>query len=145
MPDDRKTVAGRRRFLSAPRRGAAAGFLILLLLTGCRRERAALALTDLTPAERTLVTRFVILERARAVALADTATGRAVLDSLAAAWGDTSLAAARRALPADHRRVATLYDLLARLLQAERDSLLAAPLPRRLSAPLPEPVPPADP
>ena len=134
-------------------RGAAAGFravapwllagLALLAAAGCTRERRSLAPRDLTPAERELATRFVVLERARALALADTVAGNAVLDSLAAAWGDTALAAAHRELPSDHRRLAAFYDLLARLLQAERDSLLAAPARRRLAAPLPEPAPPA--
>jgi len=98
---------------------------------------------DLTPAERELATRFIVLERARAIALADTAAGNAILDSLALVWGDTALAAARRALPADNDRLAAFYELLGRLLETERDSLLAGPSPRRLGAPLPRPAPPS--
>ena len=45
---------------------------------------------DLDPAERQVVERYVILERARAVTLADPARGTAILDSLATAWGDSA-------------------------------------------------------
>lgn len=111
------------------------------LLTGCGGEDRPLRLSDLTSAELRYVTRFVTLERARAVALADRPLGDALLDSLSAAWGDSSLAEAKAALPHDPRRLGRLDELLARLLAAEQDSLLVAPVPRRLRAPLTEPPP----
>jgi hypothetical protein len=103
--------------------------------------KSALDLDDLTPAEREFVTRFVVLERARAVALAEPAVGTALLDSLAAAWGDSANAVARGQVPALPARAAAVYELLGRLLTAESDSLLHAPLARRLTAPLPQGAP----
>lgn len=113
-------------------------------LSSCREEPRPLALADLSPAENEYVTRFVVLERARAVALSDRPAGEALLDSLAAAWGDSALARAEGALSSDTVRLAALHDLLARVLQAEEDSLLLSPVPSRLTAPLPPPAPPAD-
>jgi len=117
---------------------------LLATLSSCREEPRPLTLADLAPAEREYVTRFVQLERARAVALSDRAGGEVLLDSLAAAWGDSALARAEGALPSDTARLAALHDLLARILQAEEDSLLLAPVPSRLTAPLPPPAAPAD-
>ena len=117
---------------------------LLLLLgsaTGCDGEAEQLRLNDLTPNELDFVTRFLILERARAVALVDPDRGEALLDSLTADWGDTSQAAVSANLPADPLRAAALYELLGRVLVAEQDSLLQAPLPRRLTDPLPDPLP----
>lgn len=125
------------RFPSAAGKAAA---LLLLAVTGCGPEGGRpLRLTDLKPSEREYLTRFVVLERARAVALVDRGTGEALLDSLASAWGDSSLAEARAALPADPRRQALLHGLLGRILRAEQDSLLDAPRPRRLDSLLPDP------
>jgi len=135
---NRKTVPRRRGF---PR--SLLPVLLALAVSGCLRQQRPLTVADLTPAERELATRFIVLERARAIALADTAAGNAILDSLALVWGDTALAAARRALPADNDRLAAFYELLGRLLETERDSLLAGPSPRRLGAPLPRPAPPS--
>jgi hypothetical protein len=122
----------------------------LTLLASC--GEAPLDLDDLTPAEREFVTRFVVLERARAVALAEPVIGTALLDSLAAAWGDSANAVARHQVPSRADRAAAVYDLLGRILAAESDSLIHAPLARRLTAPLPQdaqlrpaaPQPPAE-
>ncbi len=131
----------------APRRPLLAVILTAVLLlplsTGCGRERGSLQVEDLTAAERRFVTRYVVLERARAIALADPASGTALLDSLRAAWGDSAAAVARADMPARPARAAAVQDLLQRLLEAEADSLVYAPRPDRLDAPLPRPVPPS--
>ncbi len=119
---------------------AGAGLLACLALA-CSRDQRPLRLRDLGPAERLYVERFISLERARAVAMADSAGGEALLDSLAAAWGDSALERSLAGLPRHPARAAALHDLVARLLEAEADSLLLAPLPRRLRAPLPTPTP----
>jgi hypothetical protein len=132
-----------RRVLLAPALG-------LALLVSC--GQSALELDDLTPAERAFVVHFVVLERARAVALAEPVAGTALLDSLAAAWGDSANTVAEAQVPADPARAAAIYDLLGRILAAESDSLVHAPRASRLSAPLPQgaqlvrsaPVPPTD-
>jgi hypothetical protein len=110
--------------------------LALALLPSCGRDR--LDVPDLTAAEREFVTRFVVLERAHAVALADPAVGTALLDSLSRAWGDSANAIARRQVPAEPERAAAVYELLGRILAAEGDSLVRAPVARRLRAPLPQ-------
>jgi len=120
----------------------------LTLLTSC--SETTLDLEDLTPAEREFVTRFVVLERARAVALAKPSAGTALLDSLAAAWSDSANALAQNQVPSRADRAAAVYDLLGRILAAESDSLVHAPLARRLTAPLPQgaqltPAPPLEP
>ncbi|MBA4378438.1 MAG: hypothetical protein C0395_07250 [Gemmatimonas sp.] len=128
----------RRRF---PALGGAAAVLWLLAGAGCGPQGGRpLRLSDLTPSEHAYVTRFVTLERARAVALVDRGRGEALLDSLAVSWGDSSLASAQAALPADPRRQALLHGLLGRILRAEQDSLLDAARPDRLGAPLPDPA-----
>lgn len=106
-----------------------------LFLTSCGDR--PLDLDDLTAPELEFVTRFVVLERARAVALAAPTVGTALLDSLAAAWGDSANVRARDQVPADPTRAAAVYDLLTRILTAEADSLVQAPVARRLTAPLP--------
>lgn len=121
--------------------GACALALLLLAAGGCRDESRPLRLGDLSLAERLYVERFVVLERARAVALVDAAAGDAVLDSLAAAWGDSALSEARAALPDDAERQAALHDLVAGILDAEEDSLVLAPYARRLAAPVVDPPP----
>ena len=117
--------------------------LLLLLVSaiGCDSEAEQLRLNDLTPNELDFVTRFLILERSRAVALVDPDRGEALLDSLAADWGDTSQVVISAKLPVDPLRAAAVYELLGRILVAEKDSLLQAPLPRRISDPLPDPPP----
>jgi len=106
---------------------------------GCERASEQLALDDLSAAERRYVTRYILLERARAVALADPVAGIALLDSLALAWEDTAAAQARADLPTEPGRAAALHDLVRRLLEAEADSLVYAPRADRLDEPLPEP------
>jgi hypothetical protein len=110
-------------------------------VAGCQTRPDSLQWQDLTPAERQYVTRFVVLERARAVAMVDADRGPALLDSLAVAWGDSSLVETHRDLSRQPRRVAAVNDLLVRILDVERDSLVLAPEPRRLNAPLPDPPP----
>jgi hypothetical protein len=117
-------------------------FAMLLLagcLPACHSSEKTLQLKDLTPAERRYIVRFVTLERARAVAMVNRERGQALLESLATAWGDSSLAETERGLSSRPRRAAAVQDLLVRILDAERDSLLHAPEARRLTAPLPEP------
>ncbi|MHB8079183.1 MAG: hypothetical protein ACYDIE_08010 [Candidatus Krumholzibacteriia bacterium] len=108
---------------------------------GCARRADTLQLADLTPTERLYVEHFVTLERARAVALADPDLGDALLDSLGRAWSDTALEWTLHTLPKEPRRVAGMYGLLSRILNAENDSLVKAPVARRLRAPLPDPKP----
>ena len=114
----------------------------LALLVGCQDRAEYLELKDLDAAERQVVERFVVLERARAVALADPPRGAAILDSLAAAWGDSAAQEAEASLTSEPDRAHLIHDLLRRVLVAEQDSLIHAPEPRRLTAPLPAPVPP---
>jgi len=115
-----------------------------LSLAGCGKKPDELRVHDLNAGERQYVERFLILERARAVAMADPVCGTALLDSLAVAWGDTAASVAEAALSRDPRRVALLHDLVRRLLEAEADSLIHAPHPRRLTAPWPQPAPSGD-
>jgi hypothetical protein len=114
--------------------------LALGLLPACEQDRGPLTVADLTRSEQRFVTRYVVLERARAVALAEPATGEVLLDSLRTAWGDTAAALAREDMPAAPARAAAVQDLLRRLLRAEADSLVHAPRPDRLDAPLPSPA-----
>jgi hypothetical protein len=120
------------------------GFVFLAAaasLGGCDRSEPKLDLDDLTSAESRYVEHFVVLERARAVALVDPERGEALLDSLAAAWGETTMTRLAADLPTDPLRAAAVHDLLRRVLAAEQDSLLHAPRADRLSAPLPRPLP----
>ena len=123
-------------------------FLTALVLTalltfagGCTDQARPLQLADLTPAELEYVTRFITLERARAVTLVHREEGEALLDSLATAWGDSALSDNQAAFSLDTDRTAGLHDLLSRIIKAEEDSLLQAPVPRRLTADLPDPLP----
>lgn len=115
---------------------------LTVAVIGCEKRPSPLRLRDLDRSERTYVERFVALERARAVALVDLDTGNALLDSLARAWDDTAPTSILANLPREPRRVAALHDLLERILAAEADSLLQAPRPGRLAAPLPDPPAP---
>jgi hypothetical protein len=110
--------------------------ILLALLVGCQDESDQLTLADLTAGERQVVERFIVLERARAVALANPALGAALLDSLAAAWGDSAQLEAEALLPTEPRRAARVHALLQELLAAEQDSLVLAPEPRRLQVPI---------
>jgi len=120
---------------------AAACAVLICAGTGCSQRAETLQLANLSYAERLYIERFVTLERARAVALADPDLGDALLDSLGRAWGDSALEWTLHTLPREPRRVAGVFGLLGRILAAESDSLVQAPLPRRLRSPLPDPRP----
>jgi hypothetical protein len=115
--------------------------LLAIFLASCESKPESLQLDDLNRAEFQYVERFVTLERARAVALVDAPLGSALLDSLATTWGDSALAETRRDLPQEPHRIAAVHDLLLRILDAERDSLVKTPAVARLKAPLPDPTP----
>ena len=110
----------------------------LLILVGCSEQDQTLQLQDLDPGEKLYVTRMVTLERAKAVALVDSTCGNSLLDSLALAWGDSSLTQARTAATKDPTRSQLVNQLLLDILSAEQDSLTLAPWPDRLDTPLPE-------
>ena len=125
--------------------GAALLLASLCLLAGCEQEdHPALQLDDLTSGERLYVSRLVTLERAKAVALIDRTGGDAPLDSLALAWGDSARSETEVGVPDDPVRAGQVSHLLLRILEAELDSLIAAPRPDRLAAPLPDPLPEID-
>ncbi len=115
-----------------------AAVLLTVVLTGCSHEEPPLHLADLGPGELQYVTRIVTLERAKAVTLADAKRGGALLDSLAVAWGDSSLEKTAAGVPLEPGRARRLNELLERILAAEKDSLITAPRPDRLRAPLPD-------
>ena len=117
---------------------AAAAFAVV---TGCDSTSDTLEFDDLTADEAAYVTRFVVLERARAVTFSDREAGQALLDSLASAWGDSALPDALALLPDDPVRLAALNDILERILEAEEGSLLGNPSASRLDDPMPEPSP----
>ena len=109
-----------------------------LLVLGCGPSAKEISLKDLTPDELQVVERYVILERARTVTMANPPLGVIVLDSLSSAWGDSMDIWAESILPRDPQRAAQIQDLISRILAAEADSLVHAPEVRRLSEPLPE-------
>ena len=136
----RPSLAATQRCLM---RGLVLGLLTWLvcgLIAGCEEDTTPLQLADLTADEHLYLERVVQLERAKAVALVDRETGLALLDSLAADWGDSSLAETKTLVPSEPKRSAAVADLLLRILAAENDSLLHAPRPDRLAAPLPDPT-----
>ena len=137
---DLATARTPRRRRSGGRWLGLLSWLICGLLAGCDEEPAPLQLADLTADEHLYLERIVQLERAKAVALVDRETGLALLDSLAADWGDSSLAETKALVPSEPQRSAAVADLLLRILAAENDSLLHAPRPDRLAAPLPDPI-----
>lgn len=124
----------RRLFLSLLLAGLAAA-------TGCENEDAPLALADLSGAEFVFVERMVLLERAKAAALEDRPNGDVLLDSLAVAWGDSSLAFTLAGAPQDPIRSEAVGALLRRVIQAEQESLLTTSGFDRWLLPLPEPEP----
>lgn len=99
--------------------------ILALAVSGCDRPG-----DQLTADEARYVERFIALEHARAVALADPDLGDALLDSLAAAWGDSAEAEAMRWFPSDPQRAEMLHSLLQERLEAESDSLARAPISR---------------
>ncbi len=130
---------------TGPRSLTAVSLLLLVLclpLHGCGRDKPGdIQLADLNQGEYRYVSRMVVLERAKAVALNDRDTGEALLDSLAIAWGDSALPETAAGVPDDPIRAQLVGRLLGRILEAELDSLLFHPRPDRLAAPLPDPAP----
>jgi len=111
-----------------------------LLLGACDQPEKPLKLADLTISEHTYIERIVVLERAKAVVLADRELGNTILDSLSLAWGDSAEAKTAALAPVDPIRSQALHELLKQIILAERDSLLQNPSPLRLAAPLVDPV-----
>jgi hypothetical protein len=118
--------------------------VLIVALTGCLRGDPDVDLASLTPGERLYIERSVNLERARAVALVDRARGDALLDSLAAAWGDSARRDVLAGLPGDPVRATAVHRLLLDVIAAEQETLLAAPGVERLGLPLPVPVRPGE-
>ena len=121
-------------------------FLPLLLAglawaSGCEKDDAPLAMADLSGAEYVFVERMVLLERAKAAALEDRANGDVLLDSLAVAWGDSSMVLTLAGAPKDPIRSEAVGTLLRRVIQAEQESLLTNSGFDRWLLPLPEPAP----
>ncbi len=129
--------------MTTPQRAGALSLILLLAAAGCGPGDRDLSYDELTGAEALYVRRMVVLERAKAVGLADRARGAALLDSLAAAWSDSALERTIAGLPDDPYRAAAVGRLLSGILLAEQDSLVLAPRADRLAAPLPAPVFPA--
>jgi len=113
----------------------------LLLAAGCEKNDPPLTLDDLSGGEFVFVERMVILERAKTVALMDRPAGDALLDSLAADWGDSSLSLTLAGAPDDPLRAEAVASLLRRVLAAEQDSLRISSGWERLTRPLPVPAP----
>lgn len=127
------------------RRAALAGALAAcLLVAGCEKKPSPLVLDDLNEGETTLLTRLIILERAKALALVDRPAGQAVLDSLAVAWGDSTTEQTLAGAPRDATRAHAVGQLYSRVFAAEHDSLQAHDGRRELTAPLPDPTAPAE-
>ena len=120
-------------------------FALTICLQGCDHTPKELVLSDLNPAEMQYLSHYLIIERARAVYAVDPELGNSLLDSLAVAWGDSDAVEINSALPVDLPRRALVNRLLVRILEAEEDSLLLAARPDRLSAPITDPPPPAQP
>ncbi len=114
---------------------------ILIPATGCDKNDAPLALSDLSGDEFIFVERMVILERAKTAALLDREAGDAILDSLFVAWGDSSFPLTQVGAPRDPVRSEAVGTLLRRVLGAEQESLLTSTGLDRLNQPLPEPLP----
>lgn len=111
---------------------------ILIALSGCQEKSDELNIQDLTENETTVLNRYITLERARSVAIVDSLTGNALLDSLNSAWGDSSLGETVSLLPKNPTRLSAFHKLLVRVLDSERDSLLLSPTADRLLHPLPD-------
>ncbi len=114
-------------------------FISALILGACDRPEKDLMLADLTHEEHAYIERFVILERAKAVALNDRDLGNTILDSLSQAWGDSIESETAALAPVKPLRSKAVHELLKRIIIAEKDSLMQVPLPRRLSLPLSDP------
>jgi len=114
---------------------------VLMATAGCEKQDSPLTMADLSGDEYLYIERMVILERAKTAALLDRENGDALLDSLAAAWGDSSLQKTMTGVPRDPIRSQAVTDLLRKVLSAEQDSLLTTTGQERLHLPLPDPVP----
>lgn len=111
----------------------------LLPAAGCEKNDGPLTLDDLSGGEFVFVERMVILERAKTVALLDRTAGDALLDSLAADWGDSSLSMTLAGAPDNPLRAEAVASLLRRILVAEQESLKVFSGYDRLRSPLPVP------
>jgi hypothetical protein len=118
---------------------------VLIPVSGCDKKDKPLTIADLNGDECLYVERMVVLERAKTAALLDRANGDALLDSLAAAWGDSSRQETLKGAPKDPIRAEAVTDLLRRVLVAEQDSLMTSTGQERLHLPLPEPAPVPEP
>ncbi len=117
----------------------------LMVAAGCEKGDTPLALADLSGAEYVFLERMVLLERAKAAALLDREVGEALLDSMAAAWGDSSLHITLAGAPRDPLRSEAVMALLHRVMEAEQESLLTSSGLDRLELPLPDPQPDPEP
>jgi hypothetical protein len=113
----------------------------VVLAGGCEKEEEPLTLAGLTSGESLYVERMVLLERAKTVALVDRVAGDALLDSLAAAWGDSSLQETLAGAPSDPLRAADVAQLLSRIIAVEQESLKTSSGLDRLALPLSDPPP----
>jgi hypothetical protein len=113
----------------------------VVLAGGCEKEEEPLTLAGLTGGESLYVERMVLLERAKTVALVDRVAGDALLDSLAAAWGDSSLQETMTGVPSEPLRAANVAQLLRRIIAVEQESLKTTSGLDRLSLPLSDPPP----
>jgi len=111
---------------------------VLIALSGCQEKSDDLNIQDLNESESIVLNKYITLERARSVAIVDSLTGIALLDSLNTAWGDSSLAETVALLPQNPARLSAFHKLLVRVLDSERDSLLITPTAERLLHPLPD-------
>ncbi len=125
-----------KSYLPKPTVGLIAG---LLLFSGCDIKDQPLELSDLTAGERLYFERVVAVERAKSVTMVYRATGEALLDSLATAWGDSAQADVLKGLGGDPYHATAISELLGRVVKAEQDSLLWDPGFNRLNLPLPDP------
>ena len=112
---------------------------LMISMSGCQGELENLQLDDLNKSETIILNRFITLERARSVAINDSLTGFALLDSINIAWGDSSLSETIALLPDNPARLSAFHKLLVKVLDCERDSLVLAPIAARLKHPLPNP------
>ena len=110
----------------------------LFLLASCRQQEPTLQVSDLTAGERNYFERVVAVERAKSYALIHPEPGAVLLDSLAAAWGDSIQPEILAGLTGNPRRSVAVGELLLRIVTAEQDSLLWDPGFNRLHLPLPD-------
>lgn len=115
--------------------------VVFIFSAGCGDKTGNLLLADLNDAELVYLTRYVTIERARAVYAIDPELGAGLLDSLATTWGDSNAVEIQRRLPSDMPRLAQVNKLLIRILEAEEDSLVLAARPDRLNTPITDPPP----